>query len=49
MHNVNEWTDRDGDLIGAAVFLTAEEVKDARKKGTIEITIENQSKDHREH
>lgn len=49
MHNVNEWTDRDGDLIGAAVFLTAEEVKDARMNGSIEITIEDQSENHREH
>lgn len=39
MHNLNEWTNREGDPIGASIFLTAEEVKEARKDGEIKIEI----------
>jgi hypothetical protein len=39
MHELNEWTNREGDLIGASVFLTAEEIQEARENGKIEIEI----------
>lgn len=39
MHDLNEWKNREDDLIGASVFLTAEEVREAREEGTIEIEI----------
>ena len=39
MHELTEWKDRDDDLIGASVFLTAEEVKEAREEGSIEIEV----------
>ena len=39
MHDLNEWKNREGELIGAAVFLTAEEVREAREEGIIEIEI----------
>lgn len=39
MHKLTEWKDRDDDLIGASIFLTAEEVQEARKEGSIEIKI----------
>jgi hypothetical protein len=28
MHELTEWKDRDDELVGTSVFLTAEEVKD---------------------
>lgn len=40
MHDLNEWTNREGDLIGASVFLTAEEVKVARESGEIKVEIQ---------
>jgi len=39
MHDLNEWKNREGELIGASVFLTAEEIKEAREKGKVEIVI----------
>jgi len=39
MHELTEWKNRDDDLIGAPIFLTAEEVKEARETGSIEIEI----------
>lgn len=39
MHDLNEWKNREGELIGASVFLTAEEVKEAREKERVEIVI----------
>jgi len=39
MHELTEWKNRDGDLVGASVFLTAEEVKEAREEGSIEIEV----------
>ena len=39
MHELTEWKDRDDDLVGASLFLTAEEVKEARKEGPIEIEV----------
>lgn len=40
MHNLNEWEDRTGNLIGASVFLTAEEVEAARKNGELTIKVQ---------
>lgn len=40
MHELTEWKDRDDELIGASVFLTAKEVKEVRKKGSMEIEID---------
>jgi len=40
MHELTEWIDRDDELVGASVFLTAEEVKEAREKGSIEIEVD---------
>ena len=39
MHDLNEWKNQEGDPIGASVFLTAEEVREAREEGTVEIEI----------
>jgi len=39
MRELTELKNRDDDLIGASVFLTAEEVKEARKEGSIEIEV----------
>ncbi|WP_268893122.1 hypothetical protein [Salinirussus salinus] len=39
MHELMEWKNRDGDLVGASVFLTTEEVKEAREEGSIEIEV----------
>lgn len=39
MHDLNEWENREGELIGGSVLLTAEEVKEARQKGSIEIEV----------
>jgi hypothetical protein len=39
MHELTEWKDRDDDLVGASLFLTAEEVKEARKEVSIEIEV----------
>jgi len=39
MHDLNELENREGELIGASVFLTAEEVEEARQKGKVEIVI----------
>jgi len=39
MHDLNERENREGELVGASVFLTAEEVKEARENGEIEIEI----------
>jgi hypothetical protein len=41
MHELTEWKDRDDDLVGASLFLTAEEVKEARKEGSIGIKVDN--------
>ncbi len=40
MHNLNEWKDREGKLIGASVFLTAEEVRKFRENGQVKIEIQ---------
>jgi len=37
---LNEWNNREGELIGASVFLTAEEVQEAREEGSTEIEID---------
>jgi hypothetical protein len=39
MHGLNEWTNREGELIGASVFLMAEEARVAPQGDTIEIEI----------
>jgi hypothetical protein len=39
MHEISEWKNREGELMGASIFLTAEEVKEARENGDIEIEI----------
>lgn len=39
MHDLNEWTNRESDLIGASVFLTGEEVEEAREDGSIQIEV----------
>jgi hypothetical protein len=36
---LNTWADRDGNVIGAVVFLTPEEVERAREEGNVEIEI----------
>lgn len=40
MHELTEWKDRDDELVGASVFLTAEEVKEARENGEIKIELQ---------
>ena len=40
MHELTEWKDREGNLVGASVFLMAEEVKEAREKESIEIEVD---------
>ena len=40
MHDLNEWNNREGELIGASVFLTAEEVQEAREEGSTETEID---------
>ena len=40
MHELNEYRSRNDDLIGATIFLTAEEVKTVREEGAIEIEFE---------
>lgn len=40
MHDLNEWRDREGNLIGASVFLTPDEVDKVRSKGSIQITVD---------
>ena len=40
MHELTEWMDRNDELVGASVFLTAEEVKEAREEGSVEIKID---------
>jgi hypothetical protein len=40
MHELTEWNDRDDELVGASLFLTAEEVKEAREQGSVEIEID---------
>ena len=40
MHELNEYRSRNGDLVGATVFLTAEEVTTVREEGSIEIEFE---------
>jgi len=40
MHELTEWKDRDDDFLGASVFLTAEEVKEALEKGSVKIEID---------
>ena len=35
MHELTEWKNRDCDLVGASVFLTSEEVKQAREEDSI--------------
>lgn len=37
MHELNEWRDREGKLLGAVVFLTPEEVERLRAEGRFEI------------
>lgn len=39
-HRINAWCDRQGDLIGAAIFLSPEEVRQLRENGTITIVAE---------
>jgi hypothetical protein len=39
MHDLNEWKNRDGELIGASVFLEPGEVKEARENGEIKIEL----------
>jgi hypothetical protein len=36
-HDVEPWTDRDGDVVGASVFLTPEEVAEMQETGSVEI------------
>jgi len=40
MHDLNEWRNREGDLIGASVLLTPEEVRKAREDGSIKIELD---------
>jgi len=37
---VNAWRDRSGDVVGASVFLTPDEVDELQDTGTVEISIE---------
>jgi len=39
MHDLNEWKNEEGELIGASVLLTAEEIKEAHEKGRVEIVL----------
>lgn len=39
MHELTEWKNRDDELVGASIFLTVEQVKEARKEGSIEIEV----------
>lgn len=39
IHELTEWKNRDDDLIGVSILLTAEEVKKARKEGSTEIEV----------
>jgi hypothetical protein len=36
-HTINEWTDRDGTLLGASIFLTAEEVRQLKNGDPVTI------------
>jgi hypothetical protein len=38
-HQINEWRDKQGELLGAAIFLTSEEVQQLRESGAIEIEL----------
>jgi len=38
-HEVREWKDRDGQVLGASVFLCPKEVEELRNKGKIEIKM----------
>ena len=38
-HEVREWKDRDGQVLGASVFLCPKEVEELRNKGKIEIEM----------
>ena len=40
MHELNEYRSRNGDLVGATVFLTTEAVKTIREEGSIKIEFE---------
>lgn len=37
MHELTEWKSRNDDLISSSLFLTVEEVKEARKESSIKI------------
>jgi hypothetical protein len=39
MHDLNEWKNREGELMGASIFLTAKEIEEVRENGKIEIEI----------
>ena len=39
-HQINEWRDRQGNLIGAAVYLSPDEVRLLQEDGRLEITTE---------
>ncbi|MFB6103594.1 MAG: hypothetical protein ABEJ57_00720 [Halobacteriaceae archaeon] len=39
MHELNEWRNREGDLVGASVFLTPEDVEEVREEGRVVIEI----------
>jgi len=39
MHDLNKWKNREGDLVGVSIFLTAEEVKEIRESGEIKIEL----------
>jgi len=38
-HRINEWRDKQGELLGASVFLTSEEVRQLQEAGVIEIEL----------
>jgi len=38
-HEITPWRDRDGDIVGAPVFLSPDEVEEARETGSVEIEI----------
>jgi hypothetical protein len=40
MHNLTEWRNREGELIGASVFLMADEVKEAHENGELKIELQ---------
>jgi len=37
-HQISEWRDRQGNLLGAAVYLSPDEVRQLQERGHLEIT-----------